>query len=269
MVFQQCFRLTYKNPVPCEAIPMPDSFPALLDHLGGSISDLFFVSDKGGVNWVEFVRGYNKCCARMSASVSLNKLLRVFSVTLREAGSPSNLEFESDDADCKITGSLMPADVLMLLWMCWAMSWYSRTSKISNEKVYLRLPDVKHVVLSAIVSCAEAGGGLNVWDCDFSGLGVQLPVGKFQSWVLKTVPSLPDCFTQFVHAIIKNCVSQKVCDIPYRLNKIQGLRVFISLIFHYRVALPICYHGLNVHYHITLGVSFMCFGTCLYNELLF
>ncbi|KAM1017391.1 hypothetical protein ACFX13_047712 [Malus domestica] len=206
---QQCFRLTYKNPVACEGIPMPDSFPALLDHLGGSISDLFFVSDKGGVNWVEFVRGYNKCCARMSASVSLNKLLRVFPATLRKAGSPSNLEFESDDADCKITGSLMPADVLMLLWMCWAMSWYSRTSKISNEKLHLRLPDVKHVVLSAIVSCAEAGSGLNVWDCDFSGLGVQLPVGKFQSWVLKTVPGLPDCFTQFAHGIIKKCASQK------------------------------------------------------------
>ncbi|KAH0977622.1 hypothetical protein GBA52_027341, partial [Prunus armeniaca] len=43
---QQCFCLTYKNPV-CEALTVPDSFPMLLDHLGSSILDPFFVSEKG------------------------------------------------------------------------------------------------------------------------------------------------------------------------------------------------------------------------------
>ncbi|PQQ21521.1 uncharacterized protein Pyn_14878 [Prunus yedoensis var. nudiflora] len=205
---QQCFSLTYKNPV-CEALTVPDSFPMLLDHLGSSILDLFFISEKGGVSWVEFVRGYNKCCVRMSASVSLNILLRVFAVTLQKAGSPSNLEFESDDVECKITGSLKPVDVLMLLWMCWAISWNSRTSKISKEKTDLPLPDINQIVLSAIVSCADVGSGLNVWDCQLSGLEVELPVGKFLSWVLRTVPSVPDCFSQFVYAILKNCVSHK------------------------------------------------------------
>ncbi|XP_021831018.1 uncharacterized protein LOC110771086 [Prunus avium] len=205
---QQCFSLTYKSPV-CEALTVPDSFPMLLDHLGSSILDLFFISEKGGVSWVEFVRGYNKCCVRMSASMSLNILLRVFSVTLQKAGSPSNLEFESDDVECKITGSLKPVDVLMLLWMCWAISWNSRTSKISKEKTDLPLPDINQIVLSAIVSCADVGSGLNVWDCQLSGLEVELPVGKFLSWVLRTVPSLPDCFSQFVYAILKNCVSHK------------------------------------------------------------
>ncbi|VVA22454.1 PREDICTED: TLD [Prunus dulcis] len=205
---QQCFSLTYKNPV-CEALTVPDSFPMLLDHLGSSILDLIFISEKGGVSWVEFVRGYNKCCARMSASMSLNILLRVFAVTLQKAGSPSNLEFESDDVECKITGSLKPVDVLMLLWMCWAISWNSRTSKISKEKIDLPLPDINQIVLSAIVSCADVGSGLNVWDCQLSGLEVELPVGKFLSWVVRTVPSLPDCFSQFVYAILKNCVSHK------------------------------------------------------------
>ncbi|VVA22455.1 PREDICTED: TLD [Prunus dulcis] len=181
----------------------------LLDHLGSSILDLIFISEKGGVSWVEFVRGYNKCCARMSASMSLNILLRVFAVTLQKAGSPSNLEFESDDVECKITGSLKPVDVLMLLWMCWAISWNSRTSKISKEKIDLPLPDINQIVLSAIVSCADVGSGLNVWDCQLSGLEVELPVGKFLSWVVRTVPSLPDCFSQFVYAILKNCVSHK------------------------------------------------------------
>ncbi|CAL8995592.1 unnamed protein product [Prunus brigantina] len=205
---QQCFSLTYKNPV-CEALTVPDSFPMLLDHLGSSILDLIFISEKGGVSWVEFVRGYNKCCARMSASMSLNILLRVFAVTLQKAGSPSNLEFESDDVECKITGSLKPVDVLMLLWMCWAISWNSRTSKISKEKTDLPQPDINQIVLSAIVSCADVGSGLNVWDCQLSGLEVELPVGKFLSWVVRTVPSLPDCFSQFVYAILKNCVSHK------------------------------------------------------------
>ncbi|CAB4265605.1 unnamed protein product [Prunus armeniaca] len=205
---QQCFSLTYKNPV-CEALTVPDSFPMLLDHLGSSILDLIFISEKGGVSWVEFVRGYNKCCARMSASMSLNILLRVFAVTLQKAGSPSNLEFESDDVECKITGSLKPVDVLMLLWMCWAISWNSRTSKISKEKTDLPLPDINQIVLSAIVSCADVGSGLNVWDCQLSGLEVELPVGKFLSWVVRTVPCLSDCFSQFVYAILKNCVSHK------------------------------------------------------------
>ncbi|CAL9022182.1 unnamed protein product, partial [Prunus brigantina] len=64
-------------------------------------------------------------------------------------------------------------------------------------------------ISSAIVSCAEVGSGLNVWDCQLSGLEVELPVGKFLSWVLRTVPSLPDWFSQFVYAILKNCVSHK------------------------------------------------------------
>ncbi|GLT71815.1 hypothetical protein SLA2020_438080 [Shorea laevis] len=183
---------------------MPNSFPVLLDNLGSSIVNLFFVPEEGGVSWVEFVRGYNKCCGRMSATMSLNTLLRVYAATVAKAGLPLKLEFESDDADCKITGSLLANDVLMLLWLCWTMSWDVRMLRISKAKANLCLPEISHLVLSAVTSCAEVSSGLNVWHCDVLGLEVQLPVGKFLTWGVKTVPTLPDCFTQFVHARLQN-----------------------------------------------------------------
>jgi hypothetical protein len=189
---------------------MPNSFPVLLDNLGSSIVDLFFVPEEGGVSWVEFVRGYNKCCGRMSATMSLNTLLRVYAATVAKAGLPLKLEFESDDADCKITGSLLANDVLMLLWLCWTMSWDVRMLRISKPKANLCLPEISHLVLSAVTSCAEVSSGLNVWHCDVLGLEVQLPVGKFLTWGNKTVPTLPDCFTQFVHARLQNFLNPEV-----------------------------------------------------------
>lgn len=187
---------------------MPHAFLRLLDHLGSSMVDLFFVPGKGGVSWVEFVKGYNKCSARMFSSMSLNTLLRVFSATVRKAGLPLNLEFESEEADCKISGFLLPSDVLLFLWLCWTMLWDSQNSK---SKANLCLPDVNHLVISALTSCAEVGNSLDVvWNCDISGLEVQLPIGKFLTWVLHTLPSLPDCLAQFVHARIQTCVMQEV-----------------------------------------------------------
>ncbi|KAL6216230.1 hypothetical protein ACLB2K_009456 [Fragaria x ananassa] len=205
---QQCFRLSYENPV-TGAFEIPDSFPAVLDQLGSCVVDLFFVSEKGGVSWIELVRGYNRCCARKPLSMCVTSLLRVFTVTLKKAGLNCNLEFETGDNDCKISGWLMPMDVAMLLWMCWGMSWCCRSREFSKEKGSLCLPDVKHIVLSAVESCGEGDSGLNVWECEVSGLEVQLPVGKFVSWVMKTVPSLPGCFTEFVYAVLKHSASEE------------------------------------------------------------
>ncbi|KAB1203686.1 hypothetical protein CJ030_MR8G025495 [Morella rubra] len=200
---QQCFCLSYEN-LSSEAPKMPDCFPLLLDNLGSAIADLFFMTQKEAVTWVEFVRGYSRCCGRTSASISLNTLLKLYAVTRTKAGLPLKLEFVSDDADCKISGLLLANDVLMLLWMCWTMSWDVRTSTISKAKANLSLPDINHLVLSAVTSCAEVGSGLNVWHCEVLGLEVQLPVGKFLTWAFKTVPSLPDCLTQFVHERLQN-----------------------------------------------------------------
>lgn len=206
---QQCFSLNYKS-TECEALKMPDSLLGLLDHLGPSMVDLFFITDKGGVNWIEFVRGYLKCCGRMPVSVLLNTLLRLFSATGVKSGIPLKLEVEAiDDGEYKISGSLLPIDVLMFLWMCWTMLWNSKTWNFLKEKEYLYLPDISPLVLSAVVSCAEGGSGLELWDCDVSVLDVQLPAGKFLTWMLATVTNLTECFTQFVNARLQNCTSSE------------------------------------------------------------
>ncbi|XP_048332596.1 uncharacterized protein LOC107420375 [Ziziphus jujuba] len=205
---QRCLCMTYNNPN-CETSSVSDSFIGLLDHVGPSIVDLFFVAEKGGVRWVEFVKGYNKCCGRISSSVSLNILFRVFIIAAKKAGFPVNLDFEFEDDDCKINGSLLPKDVLVLLWMCWTMSWDFKVLKFSRGNTNLFLPDVSHLVLSAVTSCAEVGSGLDVWNCDISSLEIQLPVGKFLTWALQTLPSLPDCFMQFVYSRLQSSVAEE------------------------------------------------------------
>lgn len=195
---QQCFHLCYEDPV-CESQQKPESFPRLLDHLGSSIVDLFFLSEKGGINWLGFLGGYMKCCGRMSTSMSLNILLRIFAMAVKKLGLSSNLEFEPDDADCKINGSLLPSDLLLLLWMCWAMLWNVRTLKSSERKGNLLLPAINHLVLSAVVACAEVDSSFDLWNCDIVGLDVQLPVGKFLNWAITTAPTLSDCLTQYVN----------------------------------------------------------------------
>ncbi|KAG8632365.1 uncharacterized protein LOC110606589 isoform X1 [Manihot esculenta] len=204
----QVFCLNFKN-LDCEAPNFPDSFLGLLDHLGESIVELFFISEKGGVSWIEFLSGYLRCCGRMPSSVALNTLLRVFATAFTKAGLPLTLEFESSVDDCKISGSFLATDVRMLLWMCWTMLWDSRTSRCKKGKENLCLPDVSHLILSAVSSCTQVDSGLNLWDCDISALEVELPVGKFLTWALTTVPSLTDCFTQFVIARLQSSVSSE------------------------------------------------------------
>ncbi|XP_024020557.1 uncharacterized protein LOC21388606 [Morus notabilis] len=204
---KKCFSLTYKNPI-CEAPSMPDAFLRLLDHFGSSMADLFFAAGKGGVSWVDFARGYNKCCGRMPSSVSLITLLRLFAVTMKKAGLSLNLEFEcDDDSDCKISGFLLPTDVLMLLWLCWTLLWDFESEKFSKRRANLCLPDVNHLVMSAVTSCGELGNGVNAWDCNVSGLEVKLPVGTFLTWALQTLPRLSDCFSQYAHSRIQRCAS--------------------------------------------------------------
>ncbi|KAI3460378.1 hypothetical protein Pfo_017041 [Paulownia fortunei] len=112
------------------------------------------------------------------------------------------MQFELIDDDCKINGSLSPHDILMLLWICWIFSWDSRTLKLNtgNSKRNCSLPDISHLVLSAIESCAEDGHELNFWDSIVSDLDIQLPATKIHLWALKNIPNLADCFLQFVHA---------------------------------------------------------------------
>jgi hypothetical protein len=183
----------------------------LLDQLGSSLVDQFFISDKGGINWVEFVKGYNKCCSRVSASIFLNKFIRVFIDVTKKANLSLNLEFESDDVDCKVNGYLLPNHVFLLLSICWAMSWDCRNLNGKGKgKGNLSVPDLSHLVLSAVTSCVEDKDGFNVWDCEVLSLEVEIPVGKFVTWVMSTVPCLPDCLKQYFHSRLQIAVTEGV-----------------------------------------------------------
>ena len=218
-LFQQCFSITFKN-TSCETPMTTNSFPRLLDHLGQSIVDLFFVVEKG-VTWIEFLRGYIKCCRRAASSASLNNLFRVFDAMALKAGLPEKLQFEPDENDGKMSGFLMPADVLILLWMCWIMVWDSKCSKSVERNENYDLPDVGPLVLSAVLSCAEVGSDMNAYDCDISGLDVQLPAGKIHLWALKTVPSLADCFSQFVHSRLHSSLTSKVSPLTSKVLQLR------------------------------------------------
>ncbi|KAL8459112.1 hypothetical protein ACS0TY_036546 [Phlomoides rotata] len=198
---QKCFDLSIGNLEADKGVVVKE-LPLLFSHLGSTIVDLFFVADKDGVNWLEFLRGYTKCCARMVGSTLLNNLLRIFSVACSKAEIPLNLQFEVLDDDCKINGSLSPHIIRMLLWICWIFSWDSRTLKLNSGKSIGKcsLPDISHLVLSAIESCAEEGHDLDFWDSNISDLDIQLPAAKVHLWALKNIPNLADCFRQFVNA---------------------------------------------------------------------
>ncbi|KAL2499403.1 TLD-domain containing nucleolar protein [Abeliophyllum distichum] len=198
---QKCFDLTFENQI-SEQTGVQKELPVLLSHLGSAIVDLFFLADENGVSWIEFLRGYVKCCGRTVASTSFNNLFRVFSTTFSKAGLPVKLQFESYEDDCKTSGSLLPGDVLLLLRICWILLSDSRKLKLNLHKSRgdCSLPDMSHLVLSAIESCSEGGHELDYWDCIVSDLDIQLPAAKIHLWALKTVPNLADCFVQFVHA---------------------------------------------------------------------
>ncbi|KAL1205391.1 hypothetical protein V5N11_011292 [Cardamine amara subsp. amara] len=157
--FKKSFSLSY-NTITSEGEDqkVPDSFPKLLEHLGSSLVDLFFIPEKEGLSWVEFAKGYVKCCRRMSASMSFNTLLRVYYVTAKNAGFSPKLEFESDETD-------------------------------------------------SVVYCSESGNSFDVWDSDVYGLEVELPIGKFLTWALTTVPSLTECLSQLCNSRLQNVTS--------------------------------------------------------------
>lgn len=196
---QKCFGFSIEGSTNEEST-VPKEFPVLMSHLSSSIVDLFFLSEKGGLSWIEFLKGYIKCSGRTVSSASLNSLLRLFGMISVKAGLPEKLQVVSDEDDCKISGFLLPVDVQMLLSMCWIMWWDSNKLKASSTLGDSGLPDVTHLVLSAIDSCAEADKKMDLWENSILDMDIQLPVPKITMWVLKTVPSLADCFGQFVQA---------------------------------------------------------------------
>ncbi|CAN4093955.1 unnamed protein product [Withania somnifera] len=196
---QKCFEFSIEGSTNEEST-VPKEFPVLMSHLSSSIVDLFFLSEKGAISWVELLKGYIKCSGRTVSSASLNNLLRLFRTMSVKAGFPENLQVVSDEDDGKISGFLLPVDVQMFLSMCWIMWWDSTKLKASSSLGDSGLPDVTHLVLSAIDSCAEADKNLDLWENSILDLDIQLPASKIILWALKTVPSLADCFGQFINA---------------------------------------------------------------------
>lgn len=194
---QQCFSLAFESSI--EAPGMPKCFPALLAHVGPSMVELFFVAENKEVSWVEFVRGYIKCCGRMSASISLKTLFRVFTATLTEVGGTVNLKLVTEDIDGKLSGGFMASHVLMLLWMCWIMSMNSKNLDLFKE-TNLCLPDINNLLFSAVMSCTDGSINSCLEDQNILAMEIQLQAEKLCMWAMKTVPHLPNCFTQFVNA---------------------------------------------------------------------
>lgn len=209
---KKCFELSLDNFESDHTVASKE-LSIMFSHLGTTVVDLFFPADESGVNWIDFLRGYTKCCGRAVASTYLNNILRVFSKTCSDAGFPVNLQFEQYDDDCKIGGSLSPREVLRLLLICWIFSWDSRSLKLNmgKSKGKYSLPDISHLVLSAIESCAESDHELDFGNSYVSDLDIQLMATKIHSWGLKTVPNLADCLAQFVHS--------RLCYLATRENK--------------------------------------------------
>ncbi|CAN4122952.1 unnamed protein product [Withania somnifera] len=205
---QKCFECSIEGSTNEEST-VPKEFPVLMSHLGSSIVDLFFLSEKGGISWIEFLKSYIKCSGRTVSSASLNNLLRLFAIINVKAGTPEKLQVVSGEDDGKISGFLLPVDIQMLLSMCWIMWWDSQKLKASSSLRDCGLPDVTHLVLSAIDSCAKADKKLDLWENNILDLDIQLPAAKIVMWALKTVPSLADCFGKFIHARLSYVVAHK------------------------------------------------------------
>ncbi|KAL7086006.1 hypothetical protein ACP275_14G312000 [Erythranthe tilingii] len=208
---QKCFDFNFDNFESDQQVLRKDC-SLFFTHLGSAIIDLFFVTNKDGVNWLEFLRGYTKCCGRMVSSSLFNNLFQVFSTTCSKAGLSVDLQFEKFDDDCKINGTLSAHDILTLLSICWIFSWDSKTLKSNTGKTEGKcvLPDISHLVLSAIESCAEDGLELNFWDSVVSEMEIRLPASKIHLWALKNIPNLADCFVQFVYARLCHLTTDEV-----------------------------------------------------------
>ncbi|THU64093.1 hypothetical protein C4D60_Mb01t22820 [Musa balbisiana] len=153
----------------------------------------------------------------MPVSRSINVLHRLYAALSREAGAPCGLEFDPDaDDDDKVGRSLVPGEVLMLFWICWVMGHSSRIAKMSrNAKDPLVLPDMSHLLVSALVSCGViAEEDEHIWRSDVLAVDKGSSAQKFQTWVLTTTPGLANCLPKYVQERIQACSSSKLLMLP-------------------------------------------------------
>ncbi|XVF18731.1 hypothetical protein REPUB_Repub11eG0048300 [Reevesia pubescens] len=63
----------------------------------------------------------------------------------------SNAHVSAVETMLNVLKSLLPSDVLLLLWMCSTMLWDVRTLKVSQREGKLFPSDINHLVLSTVV----------------------------------------------------------------------------------------------------------------------
>uniref|UniRef100_A0A0E0KWD5 TLDc domain-containing protein n=1 Tax=Oryza punctata TaxID=4537 RepID=A0A0E0KWD5_ORYPU len=203
--------------------PVPPHFHDLVARIGPAIASLFFsdVGPAGDAGWLRFLRGFNRCCARVSASQSLALLLRVYAAACADAGAPCGLQFhpEEDGAggEGKVVGELAPGEIAVLLWMCWVMAWSGSAPRVSGGQEEeggkgepVLLPDVTHLVLSALVSAGAVADDAGVWGWQVSGGGKGVKVQEFTSWVLSTAAGLGNCLPRYVQERFRSCAVDPV-----------------------------------------------------------
>uniref|UniRef100_A0A0E0PFA0 TLDc domain-containing protein n=1 Tax=Oryza rufipogon TaxID=4529 RepID=A0A0E0PFA0_ORYRU len=203
--------------------PVPPRFHDLVARLGPAIASLFF-SDVGpagdAAGWLGFLRGFNRCCARVPASQSLALLLRVYAAACADAGAPCGLQFHPDEdgagGEGKVVGELAPGEIAVLLWMCWVMAWSGSAPGVSGGQEGggkgepVLLPDVTHLVLSALVSAGAVADDAGVWGWEVSRGGKGVKVQEFTSWVLSTAAGLGNCLSRYVQERFRSCAADPV-----------------------------------------------------------
>lgn len=220
--FTSLQQLLSLNPNPSLSHP-PQNLPNLLSNLGPSVASLLFEETKPAVSWIDFLKGHNKCCARIPVSSSLTLLCRLYCECCKRAEISCKLEFDSESD--KVGGAFKTSDLMLLLLMCWILE---RSWRVGEKKdVAVVLPDLTHLVASALVSCGEVADDEKIWDCDVLGVERSISAQKVQMWAISSVPGLANCLSRFVQERIKACaggssgVSQELASLLclfHRLN---------------------------------------------------
>jgi hypothetical protein len=84
------------------------------------------------------------------------------------------------------------------------MAWSASVSRVAgdggekSEPVAVLLPDVTHLVLSALVSAGAVADDAGIWGWDISSGGKGVKIQEFTSWVLSTPVGLGNCLSRYV-----------------------------------------------------------------------
>lgn len=110
-------------------------------------------------------------------------------------------------------------DLMMFLWFCWVLEHGSGMS----EGGELALPDLGHLVMSAVVECGEVGS-----EEGLEGLegGKIVAAEKLDGWVLATVPRMASCFSRFLREKMRSFAVSTVCFFLF-----YGAVLVLSLLF--------------------------------------